>query len=120
MESYCDMYHHARQTWHSSTAEREYVPYIRPQDHGNHFGVKVLKIGRLCFEGNFECNVSRYTIAQLHAANHTNELEADGNVHLRIDYKVSGVGSAAVGPALAEAYRLNETEIHFSFVIKPQ
>ncbi len=118
-ESYCDSFHHARQTWHESNAEAEYVPYVRPQEHGNHFGVKALEIGRLKFEGDFECNVSHYTAAQLEKANHTNELEKDGHVHLRVDYKVSGVGSAACGPPLQEPYQLKESEIHFAFTVKP-
>ena len=119
-ESYCDSFHHARQTWHESSAEVEYVPYIRPQEHGNHFGTKALEIGKLRFEGDFECNVSHYDILQLQRAKHTNELERDGNVHLRVDYKVSGLGSAACGPNLAEQYQLNETEIHFTFDIIPR
>ncbi len=119
-ESYCDSFHHARQTWHESNAEAEYVPYIRPQEHGNHFGVKALEIGKLIFEGDFECNVSHYATEQLRKAEHTNELERDGNIHLRVDYKVSGVGSAACGPALLEQYRLDENEINFTFTVLPR
>ena len=119
-ESYRDSFHHARQTWHQSNAEAEYVPYIRPQEHGNHFGVKALEIGDLRFEGEFECAVSHYSIEQVNNAKHTNELERDGNVHLRVDYKMSGIGSASCGPDLLEQYRLDEKEIHFEVSVMPR
>ena len=119
-ESYRDSYHHARRTWHESNAEAEYVPYIRPQEHGNHFGVKALEIGDLRFEGDFECAVSHYSIEQVNNANHTNELERDGKIHLRVDYKMSGVGSGSCGPQLAEVYQLCEKEIHFEISVMPR
>ena len=52
-------------------------------------------------------------------AEHTNELIKDGQTHLRIDYKVSGLGSNSCGPQLAEEYRVNEKKIKFNFTIKP-
>ena len=121
MESYCDMCHHAPVGLYDSTAEQEYVPYVNPQEHGNHNGVKLLRIGRLEFtaEQPFECNVSNYTIDSLFRARHTDELCADGKVHLRIDYKVSGIGSNSCGPALSPKYRLEEKEILFRFSVKP-
>ena len=65
-------------------------------------------------------NVSKYQISALYKARHTDELEEDGNVHVRIDYKMSGVGSNACGPALASKYRLEEKNIEFGFSIRPQ
>ena len=47
------------------------------------------------------------------------ELVKDGKTHLRIDYKVSGLGSNSCGPALEEKYRLAEKEIKFAFAVKP-
>ena len=40
-------------------------------------------------------------------------------MHLRIDYKVSGIGSHACGPELQDKYKLKEKEIAFAFSIKP-
>lgn len=45
---------------------------------------------------------------------YTDELISDGKTHLRIDYKVSGIGSASCGPALADQYRLSEKQIVFN------
>lgn len=121
MESYCDMDHAACMGVYESTAADEYVNYVRPQEHGNHNKVKWLRIGGLHFESvsGMECNVSRYSAAAITSAKHTNELVADGKLHLRTDYKVSGLGSNSCGPVLPEKYRLNEKKIHFEFSVEP-
>ncbi len=120
LESYCDMRHWAPVGMYQSTVEKEYVNYVCPQEHGNHYGVKLLRIGKLAFvsETGFECNVSKYSTETLYRANHTDELREDGKTHLRIDYKVSGIGSASCGVKLAEQYQLKEKEIQFKYFIK--
>ena len=66
-----------------------------------------------------EVCVSRYSTAALTKAEHTDELHADGKTHLRIDYKVSGIGSHSCGPELEPRYRLSEKEIKFQYSIIP-
>ena len=80
-----------------------------------------VRIGKLEFTGDqsFECNVSQYSVDALFKANHTDELVKDGKVHVRVDYKVSGIGSHSCGPALSRKYRLEEKEIAFDFTMKP-
>ena len=121
MESYCDLCHHAPVGMYESTAQEEYVPYVRPQEHGNHNGVKFLKIGKMEFiaPDEMEINVSRYSTDAICKAEHTDELMADGSIHLRLDYKVSGIGSNSCGPELANRYRLEEKEIAFQFQMYP-
>ena len=93
---------------------------MRPQEHGNHTAVKWLRIGDLEISAeDMEINVSRYSTAALTKAEHTDELVADGNTHVRIDYKVSGLGSNSCGPSLEKQYRLDEKEISFRFFIRP-
>ena len=110
VECYCDMHHAMPVGLYTSTAADEYVPYPRPQEHGNHFDTKSLTIGSLTFraEKTMEVCVSHYSIAQLDKAKHTDELTPDKVTHLRIDYRHSGVGSAACGPELAEKHRICE------------
>ena len=117
MENYCDMHHHAPVGLYESDVKKEYVNYVRPQEHGNHYGVKMLQIGKMTFlsEKGMECNVSKYSTEALLAAEHTDELVEDGKTHLRVDYKVSGIGSASCGTTLEECYRLSEKEIEFAF-----
>ena len=81
----------------------------------------MLKIGNLKFQTDdeFEFNVSKYSTATLYKAEHTDELKTDGKVHLRIDYKVSGIGSNSCGPKLMDKYQLKEKDIDFSFSIVP-
>lgn len=119
-ESYRDLCHAGRMGLYESDAESEYVPYVRPQEHGNHTGAKWLAIGDLEIAADeMEINISRYSTAALTCAEHTDELVCDGNTHLRIDYKVSGIGSNSCGPRLEAKYRLDEKQILFRFCIRP-
>ena len=119
-ESYRDLCHAGHIGLYEGNVEGEYVPYVRPQEHGNHTAVKWLRIGDLEFEAdNMEICVSKFSTAALTKAEHTDELVADGNTHLRIDYKVSGIGSNSCGPELEKRYRLNEKQIKFQYSIKP-
>ena len=74
IESYCDMHHWAMTNLYESSIDNEYVNYVMPQEHGNHFDTKMLQIGKLMFEkavdfvkqskseraGKIELNVNRY------------------------------------------------------------
>ena len=74
-ESYCDMYKHDAWGLYESDAEQEYVPYIKPQEHGNHYGTKRLTMENgLSFtaEKLFEINVSQYIARMMTQAAHTN------------------------------------------------
>ena len=114
------MCHWATVGMYESTAEKEYVNYVLPQEHGNHNEVSMLRIGKMeiVSEQGMEIQVSEYSMHELLEAKHTDELKKDGKTHLRIDYKNSGVGSAACGPELKEEYRLSEKVIDFAFAIK--
>ncbi|MCI8590297.1 MAG: glycoside hydrolase family 2 [Clostridiales bacterium] len=118
-ENYCDSNHAARMGLYQSTARQEYIPYVRPQEHGNHTQVRWLEIGRLRFEGLFEAAVLPYGTEQLYRAEHTDELGDIYATHLRIDYKSSGLGSHSCGPVLPTRYQLNDKNITFHFVIRP-
>ena len=120
-ENYCDMDNHTKVGYFSSAADKEYVDYVFPQEHGNHTKAKLLEIeNSLTFKTNdeFEFNVSHYNSYSLDKAKHTDELTKDNSTNIRIDYKVSGLGSQSCGPQLPEKYQLNEKEIEFSFYIK--
>ncbi|NLB41604.1 MAG: hypothetical protein GX815_04970 [Clostridiales bacterium] len=49
---------------------------------------------------------------------HTDELRSNDKTNIRIDYKVSGIGSNSCGPELIEKYKLNVKSISFEFYIK--
>ncbi|MBQ8387579.1 MAG: glycoside hydrolase family 2 [Clostridia bacterium] len=119
-ESYVDMHRASMIDLYESDADREYVPYVMPQEHGNHVATKSLRMKNgLSFEAeNMEINVSHYTTEMLMQANHWDELEKSDFTNIRIDYKNSGIGSNSCGPALLEKYRLSEKDIHFEFYMK--
>ena len=120
-ENYCDMKQHAKIGLYDSTAADEYVPYIMPQEHGNHIDTKYLymKESGLCFESDkgFEFTVSHYDALMLMRAKHTDEIVPAGKTIARIDYKGSGIGSNSCGPALDPKYRLDEKKIDFTFTV---
>ncbi len=118
-ESYVDMHGGARLGFYQSSPEREYVNYVKPQEHGNHYGAKYLSIGDYEFISDaFEFAVSEYSREELSVKRHSHELIKNGLANVRIDYKMSGIGSGSCGPQLLEKYRLNDKKIIFSFLIK--
>lgn len=120
MENYCDMNAHVTTNWFESTSEQEYVPYIMPQEHGNHTECKQLEIQdglRFWTQDTFEMSVSKYSAQALTLAQHIDELNANGFMNVRIDYKNSGLGSNSCGPQLMKKYRLQEKEFIFGFSI---
>lgn len=120
LESYCDMTHHGVVGWYKSTPEKEYVPYIKPQEHGNHTQVKALLLQgglEISADETMDINVSDYSFEELQKANHAYELTKSDNIHVRVDYKNSGIGSGSCGAELAEAYRFSEKDIQFGITI---
>lgn len=118
LESYCDMHHASTINLYNSSADNEYVPYILPQEHGNHTGVRMLKLDKIKFTSeSFDCNVSSYSSKELTAAKHTDELKKSGKTFVRVDYKDSGLGSNSCGPQLAKEFRFNDKEIKFNFTM---
>lgn len=118
-ESYRDMAHHGVIGWHDSSADGEYVNYVRPQEHGNHTACKELVIkNSLKFSADeMEISVLHHSIEDIDRAQHTDELKKSDGTHVRVDYKVSGIGSNSCGPALDEQYRLDEKDISFEFTM---
>ncbi len=118
-ENYCDMKHASTIGLYESSTGAEYVNYVMPQEHGNHCDVKMLSFDNISFdtEGVFEFSALEYSAENLFSAKHTNEIQKNGMTNLRIDYKVSGIGSNSCGQALLEKYRLNEKNIDYGFTI---
>ncbi len=120
VENYCDMMLHTTTDWFDSDADKEFVNYSMPQEHGNHSNCRKLEmVDGLSFTAakKFEINVSRYDSAAITKAKHTDELFENGCTNIRIDYKNSGIGSNSCGPVLLEKYRLEEKDINFEFYL---
>lgn len=118
-ESYIDMHHGSWMGLFESSAEKEYVPYMNPQEHGSHLGTHYLALGDFVITSNqgFSLNVSEYSPEELTRKAHGYELQKEDGTIVRIDYKVSGLGSNSCGPALRERYRMNDEQVSFEFSV---
>jgi len=118
-EAYIDMHHGSKMGMYESSAEKEYVDYVKPQEHGNHYNTKYLSLGNFEFVSRhgFEFNLSEYSKEELTQKGHNYELVKSVNNHFRIDYRNSGIGSHSCSHPLANQYKVNDKNIHFEFSI---
>lgn len=123
-ENYADLCAHTKMGWYNTTVSDEYVPYIRPQEHGNHTNAKRITVEEggnaltVRAAAQFEFSASHFIAADLENAAHSFELTPRKETVLRIDYKVSGIGSNSCGPELLPKYRFDEKEFEYIYQIK--
>ena len=119
-ESYCDKHLASWYGRFSSAAEDMHEDYIRPQENSSHFGCTEMNVtdGNVTFgvasPDGFSFSASQYTQEELASKKHNFELEKSGFTTVCADFAMSGVGSAACGPALAERYRVIANKDGFS------
>jgi len=125
-ENYVDMSHHVKMDCYNSTVTKEFVPYLKPQEHGNHCGVKFVGISDLIgnamyvkSDKNFEMQVSHYKSEKLELTKHNSELVEDDKTYIRIDYKVAGLGSASCVVDLQDKYRVMDKKVKYEFWLLP-
>lgn len=123
-ESYADKHQASYIGLFSSDIRDMHEDYIRPQENSSHCGCKHMtvsdgKIGvRFTSSEDFSFNASEYTEEELAEKRHNFELEKCSSNVICVDSKMSGVGSNACGPALAEKYRLPLPSISADFNIE--
>ena len=101
----------------------DYVEKAFPQEQGNHTGTEFLRIGDDCggflFTSDentqFQFRATHHSIEAINAARHYCELKNRDTSYLRVDYKVSGVGSHSS----KEKYKFLEKDFGFRFYMKP-
>jgi len=125
-ENYIDMNSHAKMSHYKTTVSDMHVPYLMPQDSSNRTNVKWACVydilGRglmIATDDKFEFMASKYTEEEISAAKHQWDLVAQSETYIRIDYKVTGVGSGSCGPLTEPKYRLEEKEMTYSFKLLP-
>ncbi len=105
-----------------SNADREFVNYVFPQEHGNHTKTKLLSMQNgLTFRSDtgFEFNVSHCEPKMLMYATHTDEVVKAEHTIVRIDYKDAGIGSGSCEMGLMDKYKISEKRIeNFTFYIE--
>ena len=109
-----------------TTVGREYVPYILPQEHGNHTDVRWVALedragNGVLFAGMplMQFSVSHYTAADLFAARHTCDLRPRRETVVNIDHRQRGLGTASCGPDTLPRYRIEPGRFRFSCRIRP-
>ena len=96
-ENYWDRHSGSFKRMWTSSAPKEYYPYVRPQECGHHSDVSWLRMGALTVEGDFEFNALRQTVEDLDggpgkAQTHLCDVPVRDFTEVCIDYRMSGVG----------------------------
>ena len=124
-ENYCDRKAGAHVSHFESTVSAQYVPYILPQEHGNHTDVREITLDNgECFiefralNGLMEASASHFTPADLLPAMHTYDLKPRAETWVNLDVKQRGLGTASCGPDALEQYRIGPGEYRLGLVIK--
>jgi beta-galactosidase len=110
-----------------STVDDMHVPYIMPQENGNRTDVRWValsgkngKAGLLIHAPDgMEFSVSRYSAAQMVAKWHNHELEDEGRIYLKLDYRQRGIGTASCGPDTLSQYCFGAGRYAFRYNIYP-
>ena len=112
-ETYVDSYEGSQIGRFSASIDRLQTPYPVPQENGNHVQTRWLSItgdgvAALRVEGRpvFDFTARRWTSHDLERAGKPDDLRDSGRVWLNLDHAQQGLGSASVGPALPERYRI--------------
>jgi beta-galactosidase len=125
-ENYCDRKRAALVDRYESSVTDQYVPYIMPQEHGNHTDVRWLALQgknatlQVEAKGPLEFSTSHYTAHDLQAAHHTYDLQPRPEVVLNLDYRQSGLGTQSCGPGVLEQYTLKPGRYEWAYVLAPQ
>lgn len=113
LENYRDRNRGSLIDLHTSSVAGQYVPYILPQEHGNHTDVRWLSLAaapaaalRVDAAGSLEFSASHFTPADLFAAKHTHELTPRPETHLNLDWFHAGLGTGSCGPATLPRYQV--------------
>ncbi|MGN6127310.1 MAG: glycoside hydrolase family 2 TIM barrel-domain containing protein, partial [Humibacter sp.] len=120
-ETYVDSFEGSRIGAFATSIDGLQVHYPVPQENGNHVQTRRLVLrgaglGALRVDGmpTFDFTARRWTSLDLQNANKPHELVDSGTVWLNVDHAQQGIGSASVGPALPERYRIPRERTRWS------
>ncbi len=124
LENYSDRKRSAMIDRYSGSVSDQYVPYIVPQEHGNHADTRWLSLDngraslRILALGPLEFSASHFTAGDLFEASHTHELQPRRETILSLDYRQRGLGTASCGPDTAESYRVPSGRHAWNYLIE--
>ncbi len=123
-ENYSDRKRSAMIDAYSDTVSGLYVPYILPQENGNHSDVRRLSfsngVNSITIEGDpaFEFSASHFTAEDLFAASHTHQLKPRSETILNLDFMQSGIGTGSCGPVTRPEYQVHPGSYKWSYLLK--
>jgi beta-galactosidase len=123
-ENYSDRKRAALIDLYESTVTDQYVPYIMPQEHGNHTDVRWLSLSNESAKllvkaaGPMEFSASHYTAQDLDSAYHTYDLHPRAEVILNLDYRQRGLGTESCGPGPLEQYKIKPGRYAWSYTLQ--
>ena len=124
-ENYSDRKRGALVDRYECTVTDQYVPYILPQEHGNHTDVRWLTLQSKAAvlgvesQGPLEFSASHYTAEDLFAGKHTYDLKARPEVILNLDYRQSGLGTNSCGPGVLPEYIIKPGRYQWNYALQP-
>ncbi len=122
-ECYKDLQTHARKGIWNSTITKQYAPYIRPQECGNHLDTRWVRLSsdtdQIQMEADqpVEFSALHFYPKTLEHAAHRLQLQPDNATVLLVNYRVGGIGSNSCGPSLHEKDQLREHTMHFAYCL---
>jgi len=123
-ENYCDRKFGYPLGRYASTVDAEYVPYVTPQEHGNHTDVRWFALDDatvgLLFQPDepAQFSVSHFTADDMYAARHTIDLTRRDEIDVHLDFRNRGVGTGACGPDTLPQYRVGAGTYEFAWRLR--
>ena len=127
LDNYCDRLEGARLGIFESNVFDEIEPYLRPQESGNHCGVRWFEVlddrGRgLKFftkDKTFEAQAVPFNLHEIEIARHQEELPKQSYTFVKISSGVCGAGGDdSWGSPVLEEYKIHNEDKHLEFFVK--
>ncbi len=127
-ENYADRKASAAVGLYRQAVDEQVVPYVKPQESGNHTDVRWASLTdaagnglRVSGDGLLEISAAHYNVADLTAAKHTHELRRmrHAEVVLNVDHRQGGLGNGSCGPGVLPQYQLTPEEFRFQVKFSP-
>lgn len=124
-ECYADRYEHCPLgRYQKDVADMNFI-YDVPQECGTRIDTRYLQIGGkdatlgVVGSDRFAFSYHDFTLEDLIAARHLNELSRSSERYLYVDYAMRGLGSKSCGPDPEECYELRAHPFRFVFLLAP-
>lgn len=121
-ESYPDCKANAPVGLYEADVRKMHFCYDVPQETGNHEDCRHVTVcsskAALTAQGAFSFSLHNFTLENLTAARHCDELEQSAHNYLYIDHRMRGLGSHSCGPEPEKSYELPFGPFSWSFCLR--